>query len=264
MMFAIKNIKANRVNLLMNDLVCGMPSPLSMIGFADAIVRRLNLKPWSASVFPIYHEVNLSNGRTRAEYKNEGKKFKPAEIPEDLIGHVNMSLLIDIPGFDETNRLTNIIESLKIAGGFIEPGFTVDNVKFDENILNMFPRGYAMIHPQKEQCITSTGDERTMADVADLLFSPGKRKEKGWFVPIAVGYMLLEDPKTVNQRKGTRNPDIAHVFAEPVMGIAELVSIRNSTLKKQLQTEDDLKRLFWKWDSRGKMILAHPAYHFNY
>lgn len=65
MLFAIKNMKASRVNLLMNDFAAGLPSPLAFIGLGDAIARRLGLNPWSARTLPILHRVDVSQGRTK-------------------------------------------------------------------------------------------------------------------------------------------------------------------------------------------------------
>ena len=84
-------------------------------------------------------------------------------------------------------------------------------------------------------------------------------RDFGWIVPAAVGFRLLEDPETVPKRIRTRSKDIAHVYAEPVLGIAELVSVRNTRLTSL--TMSDLNALFWSWDARGDLVLGHPAYH---
>ncbi|OYV96500.1 MAG: hypothetical protein B7Z62_08090, partial [Deltaproteobacteria bacterium 37-65-8] len=96
MRFAITNIETGQANLLMNDYVAGLPSPLTSLGFAEAIVRQLDLKPWSARVLPVIHAVQPSEGRTRPEYTNDGGRFAPTEMPEDMKGHVDISLIVEL------------------------------------------------------------------------------------------------------------------------------------------------------------------------
>jgi len=57
------------------------------------------------------------------------------------------------------------------------------------------------------------------------------------------------------------NPDagLCIRFAEPVTGIAEMISVRNRTLTDL--DELGLAQLFWCWDARGDLVLGHSAYH---
>ena len=68
MLFAMRNLRASRVNLLMNDFAAGLPSPLSFLGLADALARDLELPPWSARTLPVLHRVEVSKGRTRPRW----------------------------------------------------------------------------------------------------------------------------------------------------------------------------------------------------
>jgi hypothetical protein len=70
---------------------------------------------------------------------------------------------------------------------------------------------------------------------------------------------LLEDPATVPARIRTRSKEVPHVFAEPVLGISELVSVRNKRLTDLTMT--GLDALFWCWEARGDLVLGHRAYH---
>ena len=232
MLFAIKNLRASRVNLLMNDFAAGLPSPLAFIGLGDAIVRKLELAPWSASVLPILHRVDVSQGRTKPEMENKFGIFTPIETMEDLTGTIEVSILLDVPKFENVAALREIVPNVRIAGGTLQNhDYTIDAVQADGSAFRGLRRGYAMMRPDRgDRRITTTGDFDGLAAIAAALFPAEYPPEFGWIVAAAVGYRLIEDPETAPKRIRTRSPDIPHVFAEPVLGIAELVSVRNGRL----------------------------------
>lgn len=260
-LYILRDIRASRVNLTMNDYAAGLPSPLSFLGLGDLLARRLELAPWSARVIPILHKVHVSQGRTKPEMQNESGVFVPIETMEDLHGTVEVSLLLHLPGCQSETRLRRALTGIRIAGGLIQnETIRVLSVTADGSAFRSLRRGYAMIPPQAAQRrLIATGDHEGLAAIASTLFPSEREPGFGWLVPSAVGYRLLEDPETVPQRIRTRSKDIPHVFAEPVLGIAELVSVRNKGLTQLTTTE--LDALFWSWDAQGNLILGHSAYH---
>lgn len=263
MLFLAKDLKASRVNLLMNDLAAGLPSPLSFLGLGEAIGRALGAPSWGVGVLPILHSVYVSEGRTKAEFSKKGPNFEPIEIPEDLIGAVNVSLLLDVPECTDEHKVADVLLVRRIAGGPIEnEKIVVSSVAFDGSAFNDMSRGYAMIRaePPKSNFI-ATGRIDDLKALAVELYPAERAPGSGWHVPVAVGHRLLEDPETVPKRANTRDPDIPHVFTEPVVGIAELVSVRNKRLIGL--NEDGLRALLWRWTAVGEWIVGHPTYHPN-
>lgn len=264
-LYVIKNIRASRVNLIMNDFAAGIPSPLSFLGLTDLIMRNLGLEPWSGRVIPVLHQVSVSEGRTKPEMENKSGVFEPIETMEDLTGTVEVSLLIHLPGCESENALRQQLIGCRIAGGLIQNDkIEVRSVTADGSAFKGLRRGYAVIRPDlaERRFITSgdrTTDQPGLARIAEILFPSDRPPGFGWIVPSAVGYRLLEDPETVPQRIRTRSKDIPHVYAEPVVGIAELVSVRNRRLTGM--TISDLDEIFWSWDAREDLILGHPDYH---
>lgn len=260
-LYVLKDMGASRVNLVMNDFAAGLPSPLSFLGLGDLLARRLGLTPWSARVIPILHRVHVSEGRTRPEMEKKSRVFVPIEMMEDLHGTVKVSLLLHLPGCDSETRLGQELTGLRIAGGLIQnEEIEVRPATADGSAFRSLRRGYAMIPPRAaERRLITTGDHDGLAAIAATLFPSERGAGFGRIVPSAVGYRLLEDPETVPQRIGTRSKDIPHVFAEPVLGIAELVSVRNTRLTQLTTT--GLNALFWSWDARGDLVLGHSAYH---
>lgn len=264
-LFVVKNIQASRVNLIMNDYAAGLPSPLSFLGLGDLIIRNMGLEPWRARVIPILHQVYISEGRTKPEMENKSGIFEPIETMEDLTGTVNLSLLLHLPGCESESKLRTQMAGRRIAGGLIQnDDFKVEAVTPDGSAFRGLRRGFAMIRPElsERRFITSgdlTPDQPGLAKIAELLFPAERPPGFGWVVPASVGYRLLEDPQTVPQRIRTRSKTIPHVFAEPVLGIAELVSVRSSRLTGL--TMSGLDQLFWSWDARDELVLGHPDYH---
>lgn len=78
-------------------------------------------------------------------------------------------------------------------------------------------------------------------------------------MPVAVGHRLLEDPATAPRRANTRDPRIPHVFVEPAVGVAELISVRNPRLTGL--DEPGLRDRLWRWTAEGDWITGHPFHH---
>ena len=235
-LYVVKDLRASRVNLMMNDFAAGLPSPLSFLGLADLLARNLGLAPWSARVLPILHRVDISDGRSKPEMENKSGIFEPIETMEDLVGSVQVSLLLHLPGCESESALRTQLQGRRIAGGLIQNDrIEVQAVTADGSAFRGLRRGFAMLRPDQAErrYITSgntTPDQPGLAHLASLLFPAERPEGFGWIVPAAVGYRLLEDPQTVPARIRTRNKEVPHVFAEPVVGIAELVSVRNKRL----------------------------------
>lgn len=260
MRFSIRNLRASRVNLQMNDYVAGLPSPMAFLGLAESIGRDLGVKPWEASVLPILHAVHVSDGRTKPEMEPKAGIFGPIEIMEDMVGTVDVSLILDLPGYENAEDLRARILCKRIAGGTIaNENVRVESVAADGSCLKGLPRGYALLRPdQAERRIISSGDLVQMERIARILFPETREPGRGWIIPVAVGHRLLEDPDTAPKRLRSRKSGVPHVFVEPCLGIAELVSIRNA----RLTGLDDvgMSDRFWRWSALGQHVLGHPAY----
>lgn len=261
MRFAIHNLRASRVNLLMNDYAAGLPSPLTFLGLAESIGRDLGVHAWQARVVPILHSVHVSEGRTKPEMENKGGSFTPIEIVEDLIGAVEVSLILDLPGCSSAYDVGDTLLRKRIGGGVIaNKELRVVAVADDGTCFERMSRGYAMVRPdQEERRLISSGNLRQIERIGRILFPEVREPGRGWLVPVAVGHRLLEDPNTVPKRIRSRSPDIPHVFVEPCVGIAELISVRNARLTKV--NDAGMTDYFWNWSSHNSYILAHPAYH---
>lgn len=258
MIILARGLTFDGVNLLMNDYASGLPSPLAFLGLAAAIAPALGVGRWGVGVLPILHEVTDSAGRTKPEMINKAGSFAPGEIFEDMTGRVVASLLFDIDAPVSPKDIADALEGRRLAGGGMSSlRVEARAVASDGSALKGVARGYALIRPDEpRRCAVSTGSTESLEHIADLLWPVVS--EPGWRVPVAVGHRMLEDPDTVPARRNTRNPDIPHVFVEPAVGLAELVSVRNARMTEA--DPETFADLFWRWHTPAPWILAHPAY----
>lgn len=263
MLFLAKDLKASRVNLLMNDFAAGLPSPLAFLGLGETVGRALGTENWTVAVLPVLHRVDVAEGRTRAEYstRRDKNEFKADEIAEDLVGWVGVSLLLDIHGVSDEHRVREALVGRRIAGGPIHNHeITVLSPTADGTCFSDISRGYAMIPATRPKSLAiATGEISELQAFAAELYPAEREPGSGWFVPVAVGHRLLEDPGRAPTRANTRDPNIPHVFAEPVVGMAELVSVRSRRLRDV--SDKALPDLFWRWKAEGDWIVGHRNYH---
>lgn len=260
MKFLVTNLTAARVNLLMNDYASGLPSPLAFLGLGAAIAPEVSAERWSIGVLPILHDVTISAGRTKPEMAPASGRFSPIEIVEDMTGMVRFSMVLDIRCCSDEILVEKALTGRHLAGGvFQDREIRVQPVTDDGAALRTVPRGWALIRPEESaRRIISRGDTGSLAAIAEILFPAEREAGFGWPMPIAVGHFLLEDPRTAPRRGGTRDPEIPHVFTEPVLGIGELVSVRNRGLTEASREAFD--DLFWRWHAEDDWILGHRAY----
>ena len=265
MLFAVRDLQAERVNLLMNDFAAGLPSPLAFLGLAAAVAPELGAPRWSIGVLPILHEVHPFQGRTKPEMKPKNgagsTTFSPIETAEDLVGAVKVSMLLDIEACSSPQRVAAALLGLRLAGGAIgNERIEVRAMTPDGTAFRGVGRGYALIPPRTQGMdVTASGRPGELEAFAETLFPTDGRRRAGWFAPVAVGHRFLETPEEAPRRRNTRDPATPHVFTESLVGIAELVSVRNAWLTGL--DADGLARLMWQWRSEGDRVVGHDFYH---
>ena len=262
MIFLIRDVRVSRMNLRMNDFVAGLPSPLVFLGLADSLIRERKLVPWSAKVIPVLHSVQVYDGRTKAEMTRKNLKFMPAEIKEDITGSVEFSLILNIDGLESELGLGDMIAKRLIGGGVVQNNeIKVEVAVRDGSAFRSLRRGFAMVRPDPENPANlrlSMGGANSLTKIVERLFPAERPQGYGWLTPVAAGYRLLEDPRNASLRKGVRRTDVPHVFSEPVLGIAEMISVRNQRLTDL--DERNFASYFWKWSTSESFVLGHSVY----
>lgn len=256
-MILVRNIHANRVNLSQNDVVAGLPSVSSFMGLIGGLADDLGFDRWGAKVTPIIHEVNVSDGRTKPEFIVNSGVFSPSENPEDIVGDVRFSLLVDLDD-EEDLSARDVLDALmgkRFCGGisWLERSSAAE-VAADGSALSSCPRGYALF-PVADAPVSDGRDGGFFA-VADVAFPA----EKGgrMLLPAAVGYRHIESREDAPARTGVRSAGVPHIFTCPLTGVIEAVNVRKKELS-DLSREDLAERMFrWHYDRHQAVI--HQSY----
>lgn len=271
MRYLVSGLVASRVNLLQNDYAAGIPSPLAFLGLSSVISYGLGFGFHNAKILPILYAVSPSVGRTRPEFtfkSSEQKRgFAPVEIQEDMHGHVEFGFAIELPGIVNPEQIAKQLVGRRLAGGLIfnrQHGkqIRVQQISGDGSGLRDSPRGRVLIPGLRDDTRGQIcfGGEGQIANIRDILAVRASENNPtpGLRVPVAIGFRLLTLPGQNPIPKFARDNHTPHVFGEPGLGVAELVSVRNRTLTEL--DEEDFGELFWSWSVAGPHIVAHPSY----
>ncbi|MCK9174844.1 MAG: type I-F CRISPR-associated protein Csy2 [Desulforhopalus sp.] len=212
------------------------------------------------SVGIVYHECQLQTHKGAGDYNasiigtgnplvpktkkgHSGNAERPSFI-EEARCHLTLSLLMEYEGFDSqelADHVPEIIASkMKFAGGDIIaplPVITCTSVeKEDENIVllrSMMP-GFCLVERRELMVEAMTNGMDGIDALLEFLKVTSQseedengriewtrtRREKGWLVPVAVGFQGLTPPgEAVNQR----DPETPHRFAEAVVTLGEFI-----------------------------------------
>lgn len=266
-MILLTGMSAGRVNLLQNDFAAGLPSPFAFLGLMASLAPALGVPRWQIGVLPIIHHLSISDGRTKGGQERDSSRVKSLEIVEDMRGSVSFSLLVDPGRQVDDELLGELVGRSRLAGGHIFSGRGGRDIRSvpvtpDGSAMNRIARG-RVIAPI-EGLPTARGHGMDLSCLADALYPLDRSAAPGWRVPVAAGYALLEDPSAVRPRRGVRDATLPHVFAEPIAGVAELISPRNARLTTL--TADGLRRLMWRYSTAPAaaghcgLVAAHPFY----
>jgi len=261
MNYLLTGLRASKVNLLQNDYCGGLPAPTAFLGLAAAVAHDLGLSRWDLSALPILHRVDRSNGRLRPAMEVKSDAYVTVELQEDLTGTVSFSMVLSLPEARSEADILAALTGKRLGGGVIFGDvrrMQVIALSDDPKDLLKAPRGYALLPWYRDgKTEKSFGDPASLRRVASALWPDDAKDRKGWRVPVAIGFRLLGSPGPAPT--GARNMTVPHVFAEPGVGVAELVSIRSPRLT-DLSAEDYLA-LFWSWAPTQTHVLVHKSYH---
>lgn len=251
-MILLSDITANRVNVVQNDFVAGCPGPLTFLGFVGAIAKDMGVSPWAFRVMPILHDVQVSAGRTKPEFRVKSGDYAPDEITEAITAQVRFSVLIDTGDDRDESGFAPLLNNRKFGGGLAWGGKAIDCVD-EGRALYRAKRGYAMV-PATEAPVTA-GEEGGFSDLAAFLY---ERSHSFRVAPASVGYRHIGKIAAPGVRAGVRSPDYPHTFSEPLTSAVQFVSVRNPEMTG-LGSEDLISRMFtWSYDAAH--ACAHPAY----
>ncbi|WP_212515710.1 type I-F CRISPR-associated protein Csy2 [Acinetobacter soli] len=256
----IPHLKIHNANAMSSPYSIGFPAMTAWLGAMHALQRKLNTKGHDIQLTRLAvscHDFNLQTHKGQNDFVHsiigtanplDKDGSRPAFI-EEARCHLEMSLLIEVDNLGKKQReglltiLPEIINSMKFAGGDVLAVYDQQILDFDEDgykdqelkpILNKLMLGHVLIE-RRDLVIQSMQEGQDALDaILDYLKvthnsqidENGKvkwlssRKEKGWLVPIAVGFQGISELGIAKNQRDAHTP---HRFAEAVLTLGEFV-----------------------------------------
>lgn len=256
----IPHLKIHNANAMSSPYSIGFPAMTAWLGAMHALQRKLNTKGHDIQLTRLAvscHDFNLQTHKGQNDFVHsiigtanplDKDGSRPAFI-EEARCHLEVSLLIEVDNLGKKQReglltiLPEIINSMKFAGGDVLAVYDQQILDFDEDgykdqelkpILNKLMLGHVLIE-RRDLVIQSMQEGRDALDaILDYLKvthnsqidENGKatwlssRKEKGWLVPIAVGFQGISELGIAKNQRDAHTP---HRFAEAVLTLGEFV-----------------------------------------
>ncbi|WP_151816278.1 type I-F CRISPR-associated protein Csy2 [Acinetobacter soli] len=256
----IPHLKIHNANAMSSPYSIGFPAMTAWLGAMHALQRKLNTKGHDIELTRLAvscHDFNLQTHKGQNDFVHsiigtanplDKDGSRPAFI-EEARCHLEVSLLIEVDNLGKKQReglltiLPEIINSMKFAGGDVLAVYDQQILDFDEDgykdqelkpILNKLMLGHVLIE-RRDLVIQSMQEGQDALDaILDYLKvthnsqidENGKvkwlssRKEKGWLVPIAVGFQGISELGIAKNQRDAHTP---HRFAEAVLTLGEFV-----------------------------------------
>jgi len=268
----LPRIKVQNANALSSPFTIGFPAMTAWLGSVHALQRKLQQAGYSNVVFEsvgvISHQFNLQTHRGNGDFVSSiigtgnplDKDGKRPSFIEEARAHLTASLVIEYSGIgsDEKEQLLNVISELmhaklKIAGGdiltFEKPYFAnSESAKDTKKILRQLMPGYVLLERCElmreamargqdalEALIDHVAIHHSCTQENEKVVWHSSRKQKGWLVPIAVGFQGISP---LGQALNQRDAETPHRFAEAIVTLGEF---------KMAHHIDDFNTMQWRY-----------------
>lgn len=270
----IPRVQVQNANALSSPFTIGFPAMTAWLGAVHALQRNLQQAGFKSlqleSVGVVSHQFDLQTHRHNGDYVTSiigtgnplDKDGNRPSFIEEARAHLTASLVIEYTGLDADDKDNTLIQitqlmhgKLKIAGGdilaFGKPYFTnAENSADTQKVLRKLMPGYVLLERRELiQAAMQTGQDALDALIDYLAIHhsctqenekvewKSGRKEKGWLVPIAVGFQGVSP---IGQALNQRDADTPHRFAEALVTLGEF---------KMAHHIDDIESILWRYQT---------------
>ena len=273
----IPNIKIHNANALSSPYTIGFPAVTAWLGFMRALERKLKDTEFNevkfTGIIVSCLDMDLQTYKGKGDYVHSIKATsnpldksgkRPSFIEEarcDLEVTLAIECEIGIVDYEKfTQLIDNKIHTMKLASGDINSFKPSQFMQADNNnpreLTKYLMPGFCLVTRQDlmEQSMSEGKDAIdamlnyliTTTDVNvdenhKVTKSKATKKEKGWIVPIAIGYQGISE---LGQLKNTRDETTPHRFAESVVTLGEF-------------------KMPYHFDSIDEMVWRYQAYQGN-
>lgn len=270
----IPRIQVQNANALSSPFTIGFPAMTAWLGAVHSLQRKLKQFGFTHLQFNavgvISHQFNLHTHQHDGDFVTSiigtgnplNKEGKRPSFIEEARAHLTASLIIEYTGIDSDDKeavLEHVAAllhgQLKMAGGdilnFEKPYFTnTDDEISTKKILRRLMPGYALLERRDlmqnamqngQDAINALIDHLAVHHICtkegDNVEWNSGRKEKGWLVPIAIGFQGVSP---LGHALNQRDADTPHRFAEAVVTLGEF---------KMAHHISNLETLLWAYQT---------------
>lgn len=250
----IPNIKIHNANALSSPYTIGFPAMTAWLGFMHALERKLNNTEFNevkfTGIIVSCLEINLHTYKGKGDYVHSikatsnplDKSGKRPSFIEEARCDLEVTLAIECDlGLIDYEKFTQLIDNklhmMKAASGditsfrptqhkevdntnprgltkYLMPGFCL--VKRQDLMTQSMNEGKDAIDSMLDYLVRTT--DININESHQVTKSKPYKKEKGWIVPIAIGYQGISE---LGQIKNARDETTPHRFAESVITLGE-------------------------------------------
>ncbi|WP_371193449.1 type I-F CRISPR-associated protein Csy2 [Glaciecola sp. SC05] len=270
----IPRIQVQNANALSSPFTIGFPAMTAWLGAVHTLQRKLQQTGFAGIQFSavgvVSHQFDLQTHRHKGDFVTSiigtgnplDKEGNRPSFIEEARAHLTASLIIEYTGLDADdkgralNQINKLVQSqLKIAGGdilaFEQAYFTnTENTTDTQKVLRKLMPGYVLLERRELMQATMANGKDALEALIDYLVIhqscskidekvhwTSARKQKGWLVPIAVGFQGVSP---VGQALNQRDTDTPHRFAEAVVTLGEFRMAHHIT---------EIETLLWSYQT---------------
>lgn len=250
----IPNIKIHNANALSSPYTIGFPAMTAWLGFMHALERKLKSTEFSevkfTGIIVSCFDMDLQTYKGKGDYVHSIKATsnpldksgkRPSFIEEarcDLEVTLAIECEIGVIDYEKfTHLIDNKLHTMKIASGDITSFKPSQHKEVDNNnpreLTKYLMPGFCLVTRQDLMTQSMSEGKDAIDAMLDYLItttdihvdeknkvtkSKASKKEKGWIVPIAIGYQGISG---LDQLKNARDETTPHRFAESVVTLGE-------------------------------------------
>lgn len=267
----IENIKIHNANALSSPYTVGFPAMSAWLGFMHALERKLQNSEFrdikfSGLVISCLDMV-LHTHKGSGDYVSSivstrnplGRDGKPPAFIEEARCDIEVTIGIECEmGFININDfisfINKVLHTMKVASGDLISFKKIQHIEVENDepmkLGKYLMPGFCLVSRQElmkqSMCDGLDGidalleyikiSESIQIDESKSIKRDKSKKEKGWIVPISVGYQAISELETTNNQ---RDSDTPHRFVENIVTLGEF---------KMAYHFDNINEMMWRYE----------------
>ena len=243
----ISHLQVQNANALSSPFTIGFPAMTAWLGAVHFLEKNLKKEFQSIKIMGvgvISHSFDLQTYKGKGDFVHSiigtgnplDKDGKRSSFLEEARCHFDVSLVLEIHNFNPFTKekfcssLESFLWTMKFASGdvlsFKKPNMFADDEESQCKLIRSLMPGDALV--ERRDIMIEAMEEKDALDalldgmkVSYSCESDGRRKTRGWIVPIATGFHGISKVNKAGETSNQRDPLVPHRFAESVVTLGE-------------------------------------------